>query len=216
MRYPAISPDGSQIVFTYKGDLFLVPSQGGDARQTTFHEAHDYKAVWSRDGKQIAFSSDRYGNFDIFLMDAAWGTASRLTYHSNDEVPFDFTSDDQKVIFGTGRMDLAEHRQYPTASQPELYSVPKKGGRVDQIWTISAENVQSDKSGTKMIYHNKKGGENEWWKRLRSGITQDIWIYDAPSNSHKNVTSFYGEDGIPVFSPNEKEIYYLSETKPQF
>lgn len=42
MRYPAISPDGSRIVFTYKGDLFLVPSQGGDARLITFHEAHDY------------------------------------------------------------------------------------------------------------------------------------------------------------------------------
>lgn len=106
MRYPAISPDGSQIVLTYKGDLFPVPSQGGDARQITFHEVHDYKAVWSRDGKQIAFSSDHYGNFDIFLMDVAGGTASRLTYHSNDEVPYDFTSDDQKVIFVTGRMIL--------------------------------------------------------------------------------------------------------------
>ncbi len=216
MRYPAISPDGSQIAFTYKGDLFLVPSQGGDARQITFHEAHDYKAVWSRDGKQIAFSSDRYGNFDIFLMDAAGGPASRLTYHSNDEIPYDFTSDDQKVIFGTGRMDHAEHRQYPTASQPELYSVPKKGGRVDQIWTLPAEYVQSSKSGTKMIYHDKKGGENEWRKRHQSGITRDIWIYDAASNSHKILTSFYGEDRNPVFSPDEKEIYYLSEANGSF
>lgn len=211
MRYPAISPDGSQIVFTYKGDLFLVPSKGGDARQITFHEAHDYKAIWSQDGKQLAFASDRYGNFDIFVMDAAGGPASRLTYHSNDEVPYDFTSDDQKVIFGTGRMDLADHRQYPTASQPELYSVPKKGGRVDQIWTLPAEYVQSSKSGTKMIYHDKKGGENEWRKRHQSGITRDIWIYDAPSNSHKMLISFYGEDRNPVFSPDENEIYYLSE-----
>ncbi|MDI1321163.1 MAG: S41 family peptidase [Algoriphagus sp.] len=216
MRYPAISPDGSQIVFTYKGDLFLVPSQGGDARQITFHEAHDYKAVWSRDGKQIAFASDRYGNFDIFLMDAAGGPASRLTYHSNDEVPYDFTFDDQKVIFGTGRMDLAEHRQYPTASQPELYAVPKKGGRVDQIWTLPAEYVQSSKSGAKMIYHDKKGGENEWRKRHQSGITRDIWIYDGASNSHKMLTSFYGEDRNPVFSPDEKEIYYLSEANGSF
>jgi Periplasmic component of the Tol biopolymer transport system len=55
VRYPAISPDGSQIVFTYKGDLYLVPSAGGEAKQLTFHEAHDYKAVWSKDGKQLAF-----------------------------------------------------------------------------------------------------------------------------------------------------------------
>ena len=159
IRYPAISPDGSQIVFTYKGDLYIVSSSGGDARQLTFHEAHDYKPVWSRDGNQIAFASDRYGNFDIFVMSPAGGAATRLTYHSNDEQPFEFSADDQSVIFGTSRMDIAEHRQYPTSSQPELYSVPRAGGRVDQVWTIPSEYVQSNKDGSKMLYHDKKGGK---------------------------------------------------------
>ena len=68
LRHQSISPDGSTIVFTYKGDLYAVPSSGGDATQLTFHEAHDYKAVWSKDGNTIAFASDRYGNFDIFTM----------------------------------------------------------------------------------------------------------------------------------------------------
>ena len=216
MRYPAISPDGNQIVFTYKGDLFLVSSKGGEARQLTFHEAHDYKAVWSRDGKQLAFASDRYGNFDIFVMDAGGGPATRLTYHSNDEIPYDFSSDDQKVNFGTSRMDILSHRQYPTASQPELYEVSRKGGRVDQIWTIPAEYVQVSNSGDKMIYHDKKGGENEWRKRHQSAITRDIWLFDANSNSHKMITSFGGEDRNPVFSPDEQEIYYLSEGNGSF
>lgn len=216
MRYPAISPDGSQIVFTYKGDLYLVPSKGGDAKQITFHEAHDYKPVWSKDGSQIAFASDRYGNFDIFIMSASGGPASRLTYHSNDEQPFEFSSDNEKIIFGTTRLDQAEHRQYPTGSQPELYEVPKKGGRVDQVWTIPAEYVQSNKAGDKMIYHDKKGGENEWRKHHQSGIARDIWLYDAKTNSHKMLTSFYGEDRNPVFSPDESEIYYLSETNGSF
>jgi Tol biopolymer transport system component/C-terminal processing protease CtpA/Prc len=216
MRYPAISPDGNQIVFTYKGDLFLVSSKGGEARQLTFHEAHDYKAVWSRDGKQLAFASDRYGNFDIFVMDAGGGPATRLTYHSNDEIPYDFSSDDQKVIFGTSRMDILSHRQYPTASQPELYEVSRKGGRVDQIWTLPAEYVQVSNSGDKMIYQDKKGGENEWRKRHQSAITRDIWLFDANSNSHKMITSFGGEDRNPVFSPDEQEIYYLSEGNGSF
>ena len=68
LRYPAISPDGSKIVFTYKGDLYSVATSGGKATQLTFHEAHDFKPVWSKDSKQIAFSSDRYGNFDVFIM----------------------------------------------------------------------------------------------------------------------------------------------------
>ncbi|MBN3519044.1 PD40 domain-containing protein [Algoriphagus lutimaris] len=216
MRYPAISPDGSQIAFTFKGDLYLVSSLGGKAQQITFHEAHDYKPVWSKDGKQIAFASDRYGNFDVFLMDATGGPATRLTYHSNDEQPFDFSADDQNVIFGATRMDIAEHRQYPTGSQPELYQVPRKSGRVDQIWTIPAEYVQTNKDGSKLIYHDKKGGENEWRKHHQSGIARDIWMYDRNSNSHTMLTSFYGEDRNPVFSPDESEIYYLSEANGSF
>lgn len=216
MRYPAISPDGTQIAFTFKGDLYLVSSAGGKAQQITFHEAHDYKPVWSKDGKQIAFASDRYGNFDVFLMDAAGGPATRLTYHSNDEQPYDFSADDQYVIFGAARMDIAAHRQYPTGSQPELYQVPRKSGRVDQIWTIPAEYVQSNKDGSKLIYHDKKGGENEWRKHHQSGIARDIWMYDRASNSHTMLTSFYGEDRNPVFSPDESEIYYLSEANGSF
>ena len=63
LRYPSISPDGKTIVFTYKGDLYKVAAAGGTAIPLTMHEAHDFMPVWSKDGKSIAFASDRYGNF---------------------------------------------------------------------------------------------------------------------------------------------------------
>ena len=109
-RYPAISPDGSQIAFTYKGDLYLVPSSGGTARPLTMHEAHDFMPVWSPDGTQIAFASDRYGNFDIFIMSAKGGEPRRLTHHSAAESPFSFSPDGQSILFGAARQDTAEHR----------------------------------------------------------------------------------------------------------
>ena len=117
------------------GDLYTVPSSGGDAKQITFHKAHDYMPVWSQDGTHIAFSSDRYGNFDVFIMPAVGGNAKRLTYHSNNESPYSF-SRWKKRCFGGQRMDTREHRQYPTGSQPELYAVPVDGGRVNQVFTI--------------------------------------------------------------------------------
>ena len=79
IRYQAISPDGRQIAFTYKGDLYRVPVTGGEARQLTFHTSHDFMPVWSNDGSRIAFASDRYGNFDVYIMDALGGQAERLT-----------------------------------------------------------------------------------------------------------------------------------------
>ena len=130
MRYSSISPDGTQIAFTYKGDLYKVAAAGGNATQLTFHNAHDYMAVWSKDGSKIAFSSNRYGNFDVFVMDANGGDATRLTFHSGNESPFSFSSNNKEVIFGASRQDDVNHRQYPTGSQPELYSIPVKGGKV--------------------------------------------------------------------------------------
>lgn len=216
MRYVAISPDGQSIAFTYKGDIYTVPSSGGDAKQLTFHKAHDYMAVWSKDSKHLAFASDRYGNFDVFLMEAAGGPASRLTFHSNDEMPFTFSHDNQQVIFGGQRQDKAEHRQYPTGSQPELYAVNVGGGRVDQVFTIPAEHVQVNADGSKMVYHDKKGGENEFRKHHTSSITRDIWLYDKATNTHTMLTKREVEDRHPVFSADELSLYFLSEVSGNF
>ncbi|MGE6219767.1 S41 family peptidase [Nubsella zeaxanthinifaciens] len=216
MRYPSISPDGTSIAFTYKGDLYRVPATGGTAQQLTFHEAHDFMPQWSKDGKQIAFASDRYGNFDVFVMDSNGGSAKRLTFHSTDEFPFSFSADNRSVVFGASRQDAVNHRQFPTGSQPELYSVPSVGGRINQIFTIPAEAVQSSKDGAKMIYHDKKGGENEWRKHHQSSIARNIWLYDRKTDQHTQLTSFYGENRNPVFADNEQSIYYLSEESGTF
>ena len=215
-RYPAISPDGTTIAFTYKGNLFSVPTEGGVAKQLTYHSAHDYKAVWSKDGKKIAFASNRYGNFDVYVMDAQGGEATRLTYHSNDETPYSFSADDSDVLFGANRLDIAEHRQYPTGSQPELYSVPVNGGRVGQVLTVPVEDAQVNTDGSKMVYHDKKGYEDTFRKHHTSAITRDIWSYDPSTGKHKQLTTFKGEDRNPVFSKDGNAIYYLSEQEGTF
>lgn len=216
LRYPAISPDGSQIVFTYKGDLYKVAASGGTAMPLTLHEAHDYMPVWSRDGKHIAFASDRYGNFDVFIMPAEGGEAKRLTTHSAGEVPYSFSADGKQVLFGAARLDAAANRQYPTASMPELYSVSVQGGRVQQVLTTPAEEIALNADGSLMLYHDKKGGENVWRKHHTSAITRDIWVYNTRSGAHTQLTRFAGEDRNPVWAPDGKSIFYLSEAGGTF
>jgi tricorn protease len=107
LRYPAISPDGTTIVFSYRGDLYRVPAEGGLATQLTVHDAHDTMPVWSPDGKTIAFASDRYGNLDVFVMPAEGGEATRLTFNSADDEPTSFTPDGLAVLFSSARLDAA-------------------------------------------------------------------------------------------------------------
>lgn len=216
MRYPAISPDGQQIAFTYKGDLYRVATSGGDATRLTFHAAHDYMPVWSKDSRTIAFASDRYGNFDVFSMPAMGGEAKRLTFHSSNELPYAFTADQKRIIFGGLRQDDVVHRQYPTGSQPEVYTVPVTGGRVDQLMTIPGEWINVSANGKRLLYQDKKGYENEWRKHHVSSITRDIWVYDAGTAKHRMITNHPAEDRNPVFTADGKDFYFLSERNGSF
>ncbi len=216
IRYPAISPDGSQIAFTYKGDIHLVAATGGRARPLTFHQAHDFSPVWSRDGRWIAFASDRHGNFDVFIVGVDGGEPLRLTFHSSDEIPYCFSADGKQVLFSGSRGDSADHRQYHGAVFPELYAVPVEAGRIEQLQTLPMEAVQLNRDGTKMLYHDIKGGENPWRKHHRSAIARDIWSLDTVSGRHEKITTFSGEDRQPCFTPDESGMYYLSEQGGSF
>jgi Tol biopolymer transport system component/C-terminal processing protease CtpA/Prc len=216
LRYPSISPDGKTIAFTYKGDIYRVPAAGGIAMPLTQHDAQDFMPVWSHDGRQIAFASDRFGNFDIFVMPAEGGEARRLTFHSAQEYPYTFSPDDRYILFGAARMDTAANRMFPTASQPELYRVPVTGGRVEQVLTTPAEDVKMSRNGQFLLYHDKKGGENAWRKHHTSSITRDIWIYDTKTGTHRKITTFAGEDRNPVFTDGDQAFYYLSEESGSF
>jgi Tol biopolymer transport system component/C-terminal processing protease CtpA/Prc len=211
MRYPSISPDGKTIVFAYQGDLFTVASGGGDARHLTVHKAHDLMPVWSPDGENIAFASDRYGNFDIYIIPAKGGEARRLTSHSANEFPNSFLPDGTGVLFSGTLQDTRENVQFPSGILSELYQVPIEGGRVTQVLSTPAEMARYDRSMSRIIYHDRKGYENTWRKHHISAVARDIWMYDAGSGKHTKLTSFEGEDRNPVFDEDERKIYFLSE-----
>lgn len=216
LRYPAISPDGETILFTYKGDIYTVPSIGGDARPITISDTYEFLPVWSNDGKQIAFASDRYGNFDVFVMPSRGGEAKRLTFHSGGEYPRTFTSGDEAVLFSAVRQDLVTNIQFPTGLMSELYSVPVTGGKVSQILSVPAIDARLNSTGDKLIYHDVKGYESDWRKHHTSAVTRDIWIYDMNEKTYTQLSRFEGEDRNPVFDSNDKDFYYLSEENGSF
>ncbi len=216
LRYPSISPDGKSIVFSYQGDLFMVSADGGMATPLTVHEAYDFMPVWSRDGKQIAFASDRYGNFDVFVMPASGGTAQRLTSHSAGEYPSDFTPDNKEVLFTSSQLDAASNQQFPSGVLPELYKVPVSGGMPRQVISTVAEAAQFNADGSLLVFHDRKGYEDEFRKHHQSSVTRDVWKYEAKSGKYTRLTKFQGEDRHPVFAPDQKQLYYLSEQSGTF
>lgn len=211
MRDLQISPDGTEIAFCYKGDIYKVPAKGGTATQLTTQDSYECTPIWSPDGKQIAFASDRNGNFDIFVMSANGGAARRLTTHSTNELPSTFTPDGKYILFSASIQDPASSALFPAASMTELYKVPTAGGRTLQVLGTPAEAVCFEKSGNRFLYQDRKGGENEWRKHHTSSITRDIWMCDLKTGMQTNLTNRGGEDRNPVLAPDGETVYFLSE-----
>ena len=211
LRDVVVSPDGRQVLFCYKGDIYKVSSNGGTAVQLTTQDSYECSPVWSADGKQIAFASDRHGNMDVFIMAADGGSAQRLTYNSVAEVPQAFSPDGQWVLFGAAIQDPAESVMFPDNTLPELYKVSVKGGRTLQVLATPAEMLSFAADGKSFYYQDRKGYEDEWRKHHTSSITRDVWFYDAKSGQHTNITAHAGEDRNPVASADGKTLFFLSE-----
>ena len=167
MRFCAISPDGQQIAFSYKGDIYTVATTGGEARQLTTNSAYDAYPVWSPDGQQIAFASTREGGFDVWLMYSKGGTPTRLTTNSNDEFPITF-SDKGHVLYSTKILPTAQSI-VSSRNFPQVYEVSTKGGRPRMFSVISMEDISINAQGD-VLYHDNKGYEDFFRKHHQSVV----------------------------------------------
>lgn len=205
MRYPAISPDGTRIAFSYAGKIWTVEAEGGEALPLTGGPWHATQPVWSPDGQTIAFAADRHGQYDVFAMPAAGGAVSRLTYHSANDLPMSFTPDGEEVVFSSVRLGDrkadASNAVYGLGSYyARPYSVPSKGGRTRQLLPTTALNVAFGPTGKLLYEDNPSVVENQWRKHHISDATRDIWAYSPETGRHEQLTDFRGEDRDPSWS----------------
>lgn len=209
MRFPAISPDGKTVAFSYKGDIWTVPANGGQARQITTNPAYDAYPVWSPDSRQIAFASSREGSMDIYVVGRDGGTPRRVTTDSGDEYPLAWRND-STIMLKASIMPKATSIMFANFSQ--VYEVSDKGGRMRLFSDIPMEDISVGNDGA-LLYHDNKGYEDPFRKHHQSPICRDIWLYK--DGNYTKLTNFAGEDRTPVWG-GDNTYYYLSEEDGTF
>lgn len=215
IRNPQISPDGSQVAFCYQGDIWLVSSQGGQARLLTRHTDNEVDPTWSPDSQSLAFASNRHGNWDVFIISVNGGPSKRLTCHSSNDQPWAFSRDGQQLYFSSTRLDTAQS-MLPSTRMSELYAVSVAGGRPQMLSTTPMQELSLSPKDGRWAYQDIKGYENAFRKHHSSSVARDIWLYDSTTGKHKKLSDFAGEDRDPVWHPSAQSLYYLSEVSGSF
>ncbi|MBE3099022.1 MAG: PD40 domain-containing protein, partial [Planctomycetes bacterium] len=177
----ARTPDyhAGKIAFSYLGDIWIVNEDGSSPQRITDNTARDINPRFSPDGRWIAFSSNRYGNYDVFVIPVAGGAPRRLTYHTGNDEAITWTRDSRFVVF------RATHGDGAFPSVATLYQVSVDGGQetplpVDWGWW-----GHFSQDGRQFLFNRHPAVWSR--KHYRGSYAADIWVADLAAKSYRQV-----------------------------
>src|SRR3712207_5690019 len=104
---PSVSPDRKEIAFVSGGDIWTVPSVGGEARLLVSHPATESRPLYSPDGRRMAFVSTRTGNGDVYVLDFGSADLRRMTYDDGAETLDAWSHDGRWLYFSSTARDIS-------------------------------------------------------------------------------------------------------------
>ncbi|HTP87125.1 MAG TPA: hypothetical protein VMJ34_09255, partial [Bryobacteraceae bacterium] len=198
----------SEIVFSYGGDLWRVSREGGGATRLTGGTGFETEAVFSPDGKTIAFTGEYDGNIDVFTMPVAGGVPKRLTWHPAADRVAGWSPDGKRILFRSTR---DSHSRYT-----QLYTVPVDGGPADLLPLPMACMGAYSPDGKRMVYAPLDGGQFATgftnfvaWRRYRGGTASYLWLVNFADLSTVKVPRTDSNDIYPMWVGDK--IYFLSD-----
>lgn len=206
---PNVSPDGRRIAFTWDGDIWIMPSEGGTARRLTGNEAEDTSPVFSPDGTRIAFASKRTGGqYQVFVMPVDGGVPTQVTFHTEGSLPVSWFPDGGSLLT-TGVRDQAPGNYKPAQRffRVNLLRREREVMLFDDYGASGALSpdgkkllfTREDHEPYRMAYHGSQAGQ--------------IWLYDLEKKTFepllKNDTGYRS----PVWRPDGKGFYCLDNAE---
>ncbi|AUD03117.1 S41 family peptidase [Spirosoma pollinicola] len=208
---PSLSPNGTEVAFVSGGDIWTVPSAGGEARLLVSHPDNESRPLYSPDGKYLAFVSSRTGNGDVYLLTLETGDIKRLTYDDGAEVLNAWSRDRKMIYFQSTSKDIA--------GMNDIYRVSVNGGTP---MAITADRYANEFYGApapdgKTLAFSARGiASNQWWRKGHSHLDEtEIWLYHSdakkPGTAYERMTEGGAKELWPMWSQDGKTLFYVSD-----
>jgi tricorn protease len=187
-----VSPGGERAAVVARGDVFSVPVEFGVTRNLTHSsDAHERDASWSADGRRLAYVSDRSGEDEIYIQEQSGnGEAVPISSHSSARyfAPR-FSGDDKRIAFGDNRN--------------RLYVIEIAGRK--------RITIAEDPAGLALDHHWSPDGQYLAYSLNDEDGIANVYVWSALDGKSRRVTAAHFRAHSPVFSPDGKFLYYLSE-----
>jgi Tol biopolymer transport system component/C-terminal processing protease CtpA/Prc len=202
---PGISPDGATIAFVSGGDIWEVPSRGGEARLLVSHPATESRPLYSPDGQRLAFTSSRTGNGDVYVLRLATGQVTRLTFDDASELVSGWSSDGSAIYFQSNSHELS--------GVLDVYRVGADGGTpmivAGDRYTTEYFAAQSPADATVAITARANAAA-QWWRNGHSHLDEsEIWL--VRGTNYQPITRGGTKDAWPMWSGDGRTLYFMSE-----
>ena len=199
---PALSSDGQQLAFDWRGDVWLVSVEGGAARQVTTSAAADHRPVFSPQNDQLAFVSDRTRTDQLFVVDLAGGVPQQLTYHTEGCQLSGWYPDGDSLLIEASRDHFWRHstRFFRIARQPRSAE--------QLVFDAYGRDAHLSADGNRLLF-TREGGR--WWRKGNRGSrASQIWSYDLQSRGFEKLVHHETESRSPLWRPDGQGFYYVS------
>ncbi len=205
LRHPTYS--NGKVAFSYLGDIWIANEDGSNVQRLTVHKARDIYPRFSPDGKWIAFSSNRDGNYDVFVIPVTGGEPRQLTFYSGGDTVVGWTPDSKKVLFQSARAGTV----FP--GTPGLWQVALDGTLEERVPTDWGYWGAYSADGAKLAFNRHP---MVWWrKHYRGSYAADLWLMDVATKAYTKLGdgTYKGNYFWPMIARNG-DIYFVADITP--